>query len=197
MKRIIFCLYVITCILTLSCTQYKECPAFDEADLQYLPYVTGDTLVFHNEQAESYQIYIEELRQSEAYDFTCRDLYGICACTDYVEVMATDTENPDPYIFLRMEQSDVSDVQYFQYQLLDYDFEFDFRNELPHIDDFPHIEFKDSLLIGEHVYHEVLMIRNQDQSASRIDKVYFNQCGGILKFCKENPAEKWELICNP
>ena len=181
--------------LLISCKKQKDCPPFSSSDLEYIPYETGDSLNFINQQGNAYQIIITGIDQSEAYDYECRDLHGICPCINYAEVISTNTETHDPVVFLRFEQSDVSDMQYFKYQVMDYHFEFDFRNELPYIEDFPFIQFHDSLLVSGGFYYNVVEINNTDDPVSVISKVFFNENHGILKFIEKSGTD-WSLLDN-
>lgn len=191
MNRIFQYIILLLVITSFSCTKLKECPAFIDEDLKYIPYKTGDTLKFKNQLNELYYFFIENIEKSVAYNFNCKDLYGICPCLNYVDVIVRDSINNTPYSILRMEQSDVSSMQYFKYHIIDFYFEFDFRNELPYIQDFDNMELIDSIIIGGRRFTEVIVISNLNNSASKISKVYFNKTFGILLFSEKLSGNEW------
>ncbi len=194
MKRISQQIIILIIIVSFSCTKQKECPAFNDDDLRYIPYKIGDTLNFINQQGELFAFFIEKFKKSEAYNFKCKDIYGICSCINYVDIISTDTENSSSYSFLKLEQSDASDMQYFKYHILDFYFEFDFRNELPYIHDFDNFELIDSVKIFDTFYTEVVVVSNLNNSVSKISKVYFNKTVGILRFSEKLSGKEWSLV---
>ena len=178
----------------IPCSKQKNCAAFKDEDLRYIPYEIPDTLKFENQQGEIFEIFITSIEKSEASSFTCKDLYGICPCINYVKVISKDTNNSGSYVFLKIEQSDVSNMQYFKYQVLDYYFEFDFRNELPHVKDFNNIELRDTVIIKNKSYSKVLIIKDINNPRSSISQVFFNETNGILKFVEKVTVSEWELV---
>ena len=124
-KTIIISGLILICTL-FSCKVDKNCPAFDPSDLSNISYKMLDTLKFTDQQEAVFNIYIQTINQSAAFDQECVDLHKICPCLNYVDVLATNSNSADSYVFLKMEQSDVSDMQYFKYQVMDFYFEIDF-----------------------------------------------------------------------
>jgi hypothetical protein len=180
--------------LTFSaCKNIKECPAFSDSDLKYIPYQEIDTLRYKNQENEIYDIYINSFYKSESYNYECNDLNNICNCTDYIEIKATDSKNNNEFILLKMEQFDNSNPQIFRYQILDLNFEFDFINDLPNIQYMENIDFKDTITIGNKLYSDVLIVRNMDNATSAILNVYFNKNEGILKFTEKTNGKEWDL----
>ncbi|MBN1925171.1 MAG: hypothetical protein JW798_04985 [Prolixibacteraceae bacterium] len=177
-----------------GCKTEKTCPAFDPGDLSEFTYPVADTIVFENELSEKFLIFISEVKFSEPYTFECQDMYNICACLNSVEAIATDSKNNVPYTFLKMEQSDVSDMQYFYYNVRGFNFEFDFINELPYIHEMEHLIYHSSLTVGTITYNEVIEIRNLELSTANIGRVYFNKENGILRFIIQSTGEQWDLI---
>ena len=175
-----------------SCKTEKDCPAFESNDLKYFTYRTEDTLRFTNADSEVFEIYIDQIVTSESYSFECKDLYGICPCINYAEAKAQDSRTNESYVLLRMEQSDVSEVQMFFYHIMDFSFEFDFNNELPHIDEMPHLSYMGSFSVGGKFYQDVVKIIDYDSSSDRVSAVYFNQKNGILRIDEKASENVWE-----
>lgn len=194
MNKIIIYIVSILILSSISCSKQTNCAAFKNEDLRYIPYNISDTLTFENQDGEIFEIFINSIEKSEASSFTCRDLYGVCPCVDYVKLISKDSKNPNSYVFLKMEQSDVSAMQYFKYQVIDYNFEFDFRNELSEVSYFNNIILKDTVVIKNKSYSKVLIIKNTDNPKSSISQVYFNEKNGILKFVEKVTGSEWELI---
>ncbi len=186
-------LTVVVMFTFLSCVKHKDCPAFNDNDLSFVPYQIGDTITFTSTNQEKYSIYIQAYDKSTSYSFECKDLKGICPCTDYVSVIACDSENTTNYTFLQLEQSDASDRQYYKYQLKDFYFEFDFRNELPYIDDFPNIKLISSTSIANTTYNNVVELTNIYDDNASVLKVYFTQTHGIVKFIEKHTATEWVI----
>ncbi len=177
-----------------ACKKEKTCPGFDSADLSEFAYPAPDTLTFENDQKEQFQIFITEIRFSEPYAFECQDLYNVCPCLNSAEAFATDSKIATSYCFLKMEQSDVSEMQYFHYNVRGFQFEFDFINELPYIDQMEHLTHHASLTIGSTSYNDVIEIRNMDLASADIQRVYFNKKNGILRYIVPSTGETWDLI---
>lgn len=173
-------------MLFLACKKEKHCESFDLNDTIHFAYNHIDTLVFENRHYERFFIYINSIETSEPYVFTCKELHGICACTDYIRANATDSENSNEYIFLEMEQSDVSDLQYFTYDLKGFVFEFDFINELPHIDEMENLQHYSAYTINDVAYKDVIEVRNMNYNNQNIYKAYFNQENGLIQFIEGN-----------
>ena len=183
--------FIALCILIMaSCTQEKECPAFNEADKVLIPYDGNETLTFVNQYTDTLQIILSEMILNEAYTFSCKNMDGVCACTNYAEIPSADA--PGAY-FLRFEQSDASTVQYYKYDILEFEFEFDFINELPYIDDFDNMELANNIIVNNISYTNVVVAKNLSYTSSDLSKVYFNQLQGILKFEEKNSDKIWEI----
>ncbi len=92
-----------------------------------------------------------------------------------------------------MEQSDASDMRYFEYKILDFDFKIDFDNEIAFADDFPYMELIDNLIINQKTYINVVIYTNTENQVSNVLKVFLNKENGILRIqTKENII--WDLI---
>lgn len=176
-----------------SCKTEKSCPGFDEADMKEFTYQAPKTLIFENEDSALFEIVITEIIMSQAYDYECRDLYRICPCINYVEALATDTRTSMPYVLLRMEQSDVSEMQYFKYTIMGFEFMFDFINELPYIDEIDMFSYHPSLIVGNKTYYEVVAITNTDEESPGISKVFFTKKDGIIRFIESESDMAWNL----
>ncbi|MDD3875033.1 MAG: hypothetical protein PHT69_00245 [Bacteroidales bacterium] len=189
-----FVVLILFAFIFFSCKKIKNCPAFNEQDLSYMPYKKPDTLTFRNSVDSIFEIYIQNINTSDAYSFECRDLKMTCPCINSVEILTTDSRRITPYVFLKMEQSDVSEMQYFYYLVQNFNFEFDFRNELPYIDQMGHMEFAGDILIGNRTYNKVVIINNFDMSPANISKVYFNKTDGLLRFVEKSSAMVWDIV---
>lgn len=176
-----------------SCKKQKSCPGFDTQDLSEFTYAEPDTITFENETSELFQVFISHINLSSPYTYECRDLYGICPCTNYIEAMATDTKTQNTYSFLKMEQSDVSEMQYFKYNVQGFEFEFDFINELPHIDQMDHLKYYSSFTIGDAVYQDVVVITNFNSEKVHIHQVFFNKQNGVLRFIEKSTNKVWSI----
>ncbi len=176
-----------------ACKKQKSCPCFDTNDIVEFSYTAPDTITFENETSELLQIFISHIDLSLPYTYECKDLYKICPCINYIEALATDTKTPTSYSFLRMEQSDVSEMQYFKYTVQGFEFEFDFINELPYIDQMDHLEHYSSYSIGDVVYNDVVVITNLDSETSNIYQVFFNKQNGVLRFIEKSTGSVWSI----
>jgi hypothetical protein len=177
-----------------SCKTEKDCPAFETNDLKYFAYHAGDTLRFTNAASEIFEIYIEQIKTSDSYSFECNDLYGICPCINYAEAIATDNRSSDSYILLKMEQSDVSEMQIYRYRIMDYSFEFDFKNELPYIAEMEHLTFLGNFSVGGKIYENVVKISDLGNSSEMVEAVFFNQKNGLLRVDEKSPDSIWEIV---
>lgn len=177
-----------------SCRQDKSCPGFDETDMKEFSYQVPDTLIFENEDSEQFEVYIKEINRSEPYEYECRDLYRICPCINYVEAVANDSRTSKPYAFLRMEQSDRSDMQYFKYNIQGFEFEFDFINELPFINEMEMFAHHGSFIIGNKVYYDVVVITNSDDEMPEIYQVFFTKKDGVIRFIEKESNMAWNIL---
>jgi len=193
MKKTIYFLLSLFLLAFSTCKTEKECPGFNSEDLTEFTYLNADTIYFKNETDSLFQIFISNINMSAPFTYDCKDLHKVCPCINYVEAQATDTKTNTSYIFLRMEQSDVSEMQYFKYNVQGFQFEFDFINELPHIDQMNHIEYFSSFLIGNITYTDVILITNHDTESADIFQVYFNKQKGVLRFIEKSTNMIWSL----
>lgn len=193
MKKFVFYgVIIIMALYSPACTRTVECPPFDEADLVLVPYSVDDTLRFVNQNSEVFKIVVEDIYPSEAYTFKCRDLNNICVCENTVHILASDTETSVEYWFLKIVQNDKSDQQSYWYTVLGFTFEFDFLNDLPHVDMMPHMTLIGDMEIGDILYEEVVKVTNENTKNSGIHKVYFNKENGILMFTDID--HEWKLL---
>jgi len=176
-----------------TCKKEKSCAGFNPDDLTEFSYKTIDTLVFMDVDSNLFYIYISAINLSEPYTYKCKDLYKTCPCINYVEALATDSRSTTEYIFLKMEQSDVSEMQYFKYNVQGFEFEFDFINELPYIDQMEHLQHFQTMTIGNYVYDNVIEVTNLNLSTANIYKVYFNKQNGLLRFSEKTTNKVWTL----
>lgn len=176
-----------------ACKKEKKCPGFDMKDSIEFCYLLPDTLIFENEVSEKFQVFISRINISEPYTYECREIERVCACINYIEALATDTKNSNQYTFLKMEQSDVSEMQYFKYNVQGFEFEFDFINELPYIDQMDHLTYFNSLKVGNLIYNDVILITNNDLSEANIYQVYFNKQNGVLRFIENSTKKVWNI----
>jgi len=184
---------VLPFILCSACKKEKSCPAFDTSDTVEFTYKNPDTISFENESAELFQIFISHISYSLPFTYKCKDLYNICPCINYAEAMATDTKTQVSYSFLKMEQSDVSEMQYFKYNVQGFEFEFDFINELPYIDQMDHLKYYRSYAIGNIVYEDVVIITNRNDGITNIFQVFFNKQNGVLRFIEKSTNSIWSI----
>lgn len=91
-----------------------------------------------------------------------------------------------------MEQSDVSNMQYHKYNVKGFRFEFDYRNELPHIDEMPFLQFIGNLTIDNVTYSDVIRINNTS-STSGISQVFFSKKEGVLQFVEKGTNLTWSI----
>ena len=176
-----------------SCEKQKSCPGFDASDISEFNYIESDTITFENETSELFQLFISHIDLSLPYTFECKDLYNVCPCINYIEALATDTKSENTYSFLRMEQSDVSEMQYFKYNVQGFEFEFDFINELPFIDQMDHLKHYSSFAIGDVVYQDVIVITTLDIETVNIFQVFFNKQNGVIRFIEKSTNSVWSI----
>jgi len=180
-------------LIQFSCKRDKECPAFNSSDMQHIAYNAFDTIKFINPQNDSLFIYLQDFQFSKSFKQDCDFADFVCPCINYVELTAKNSKDDIPYVFLKMEQSDASDVRYFEYQILDFDFKIDFDNEIAFADDFPYMELIDNLIINQKTYINVVIYTNTENQVSNVLKVFLNKENGILRIqTKENII--WDLI---
>lgn len=176
---------LISLIVFPFCKTEKTCPAFKTADLENIAYKSNDTLKFVNAQSDEFDIFIKEIKLSDAFDTECRDLYKVCPCINYAEVSATDIHNSTEYVFLKMEQSDVSDMQCFKCNVIDFYFELDFNNEVQNADQFPYLAVE-NIIIDSVLYKDVVVYSNLDDQSSTVSKVYLTKKFGVLRITMKN-----------
>jgi hypothetical protein len=186
-------LFLTLTLIFSNCKKEIECSGFNTSDSSEFTYTIPDTLTFKNETSGEFQIVIKDIILSEPYTFECRDLYKICPCNNYIEALVTDTKTQTPYTFLKMEQSDASEMQYFKYNVQGYQFEFDFINELPYIDQMDHLTYYSTITLGNVSYNEVIMITNSDFETNDIYRVYFNKGNGVLRFIEKSTNQIWTI----
>jgi len=192
-NRCMVLISVLLCFLFSACEKQKSCPGFNTKDMEEFTYLKPDTITFENETSGFFQIFISHINLSLPYTYKCKDLYKVCPCINYIEAQATDTKTPNLYSFLRMEQSDVSEMQYFKYNVQGFEFEFDFINELPYIDQMDHLKYYSSFIIGDVVYKDVIVITNLDLETANISQVFFNKQFGVLRFIEKSTNSVWSI----
>lgn len=190
-KLIIFS--IIFSVILPNCKKDKECAAFEVADLQYIAYNRLDTLVFTNSDLDTFIIFVKDFVFSQAYNFECQSLDGVCPCSNYVEVNALNTGSSTAYVFLKMEQSDVSDMQNFKYKVLDFYLEIDFDTELQYSDQIPYLDVVNNYTIGDKTFNNVAVYSNLEDEVSQVSKVYLTKNEGILKIVLKS-GKDWTIV---
>lgn len=190
-KLIIFSL--IFSVILPNCKKDKECAAFNAADLQYIAYNRLDTLVFTSSELDTFKIFIKEFVMSQAYSFECQSLDGVCPCSNSVEINAANSGSSTSYVFLKMEQSDVSDQQSFKYKVMDFYLEIDFDSEMQYADQIPYLDVVNNYTIGDKTYNNVAVYSNLDDEVSQVSKVYLTKNEGILKILLKS-GKDWTII---
>jgi hypothetical protein len=195
MKRTaILTLSILFLILTTTCKKQKSCPGFNISKFTEFCYQQPVTLTFESQEQEQFIVTISSIFQSLPYNYECRDLYGICPCLNSVEAKATDSQTTTEYSFAKMELSDVSEMQYFKFNVKGFEFEFDFINELPHIDQMDNFSFYPTITIGNQIYSEVVVVTNQNQDQSGISQVFFSKQFGVLRFTEKVSGKVWSIL---
>ncbi len=181
-------------LMIISCKKEKNCPAFSQNDLFLLPYNEDDTVVFQSYHNPSFSIIIQQLIQSSEYTETYQSLLNLKkeACINYAELMATGTGKEKPYVFLRLEQSDVSDMQYYKYTFKDFYFEIDFKNEVPYANDFDQFDVVNRMAINEKEYREVVVYKDIQDESKEISTIYLTRSDGIIQFI-DDKQNTWVL----
>jgi hypothetical protein len=186
MRIVVFICITLIVFAFSNCKRETQCPAFDTADLKHIAYKNDDILIFkshHYDKEKKYEIKISEINTTKSFNQKCPpDLYNQCPCENSAEVVATNFCNDESFVFLKMEQSDVSEVQNFKYNFFDFKFEIDFDNELKYANDIPFLDYYPILIIDEIIYTDVAVFTNLDNPNSEIFKVYLNKSKGIFQF---------------
>ncbi len=194
-QLVIIVFFILASVVFFSaCRKSVNCPAFDTDDSIHFAYNNLDSLIFVSTNDDTLEIYMQRVETSEAYSYTCKDLYGICPCLNSIKLIVKDSRNANPYVLLEMEQSDRSALQSFTYTVLGFEFEFDYTNELPYIDEIEHIDYIGNLEIKGKLYSGVVLLKNMDLSPANISSVYINKENGILGFTEKNPVLTWSLV---
>ncbi len=193
MKNIIF--YLLVLVLIYSCKAEKTCPAFDQSNIDLIPYNEGDTVNFISNDNREFNIFINDFDYSKEFIKMC-PYYKIaeCPCLNSVQVIAKNSLKNETDGFLEMEQSDVSDMQYYKYQILDFYFEIDFINELPYADDFEYLKHIDKLTINNKEFIDIAEIVNTNATDTGVNKVFVTKKDGIIKFLENNSAIEWTIV---
>ncbi|MBU0488479.1 MAG: hypothetical protein KKA07_11995 [Bacteroidetes bacterium] len=193
-RKLVLIFTSVMCFVAISsCKKQKSCAGFSTSDISEFTYIHSDTLTFENSASGLFQVVFTQVNFSEPYSYECKDIDRVCPCINFIEAMATDSKTVTPYSFLKMEQSDVSEMQYFKYNVQGFEYEFDFINELPYIDQMPHLAHYSSFTIGNVAYSDVILITNQDLSTADIFQVYFNKQNGVLRFIVKSTNEVWSI----
>lgn len=183
------CISIITLFIIFAlsnCKTETQCPAFDNKDLKHIAYNENQNIVFrsnHYDEEFEFVIHISEIKPSQSFNQKCEpDLYNQCPCANSVEIIADYDCDCEPFVFVKMEQSDVSELQNFHYNLLDFEFDIDFDNDLKYANDIPYLDFLPVFIMNDTLYKDVAVITNLDNLESEIIKVYVNKKDGILQF---------------
>lgn len=184
-------------LLFSNCKRQTNCPAFQTSDLQFIAYNENDSLVFESDNIDvnsKYIIHIKDIKPSESFSQKCEpDLYNQCPCINSVSVIAENSQSSSSFLFLKMEQSDVSEMQVFKYQIKDFNFEIDFDNELPYASEIPYMDYVSSVEMNGVVYFNVAIISNLDNASSNILKVYLNKANGVFAF-QDKSFNTWKRV---
>ncbi|MFC2136720.1 hypothetical protein ACFLTE_01060 [Bacteroidota bacterium] len=192
MKTINYLVFIL--IIFSACEAEKTCDAFDKANNDLIPYEINDTIIFLSIDSLEFKIYIDDYIYSKEYIEMCPYFkISDCPCLNSVEILAINSNEITQEVFLEIEMSDISDMQYYKYQLLDFYFEIDFINELPYADDFDHIKYYEKLTLNNNEYANVAEINNINATKEGVNKVLVNKENGILKFYQKNSAIEWTI----
>lgn len=190
LKKVFFLFTFAALILPLcylfSCAKKTECSSFTDEDMINLPYTAGDTIIFKDNNDNSFIIPILSIVKSQPYSYKCRDLNGICMCEKYAEILANNIETSTEYVLLRLEINSKSGANIYRYNVENFNFEFDFENDSERIDMMGNFFIVDSLIITDTTYRNVFKVTNQDFENTLVSSVYFNKSSGVLKISKNN-----------
>ena len=184
---------IILLLLNTGCKHEKTCPQFNTDDLDLVPYAETDTLTFVSQENEFFSIYIQHFDYSESYQVEYRG-FKEEACLNYLEVVASDTKNDTEYTFLKLEQSDVSAMQYYKYTLMNFYFEIDFDNEVPYIHEIDYLDLIPALTLGDTTYTDVIIYQDLHHASPIIHSVYLSKKDGIIKFTEDESSNEWSRI---
>ena len=191
MKKIFLPILFLISVFLGSCSEEVNCPGFSEEDLEMVPYAEGDTIVFMNQDEEIFELIITELERSESYTTTCRGRNSICPCYAYAEVKAKNTFEPEEHSFILLETEDVAFSRLFFFNFLNLRFEFDFARDFSFIEMRQDLTLFDEFMVDGKTYEKVLMYDSFEFPGSTIDKVYFNEEYGIIRFTERTTGVNW------
>lgn len=181
-------------LVSFSCSKKVDCPAFNSFELIPSSYVEGSEVIFKNQENNIKKYEIVEIILSENYSFDCKDLNKICFCESYATIFVSN-ENDKLFEFLKIELNDNNNQQVYRYTIMDFNFEFDFVNDLPNLHYFDNIDLVEEFEIDNEQYHQVVVLHNNDsESTSIVDKVYFNKEYGILKIVEKANNIAWTAV---
>jgi hypothetical protein len=172
-------------ITGFSCKENVHCEAFANEDISNFPYNEADTLVFENENGEQIVFTISNIEFSQAYDYDCNDLHGICNCERWAKAYASESSTSSTITLLKLLINTGNDAYIYYYNFLGFSFEFDFENDAEHINILPNYNYIGEFTTYESVYYNVYRASNENFSENYIDSVYFNRTSGILAFIKQ------------
>ncbi len=194
MKKLTFPLLFSISLFLFSCSEEINCPEFTEENLELLPYAEGDTIVFMNQNNEIFELIITEVERTEAYTTTCRGRNSICPCYSSAEIKAKNTLDPDEYPFILFETDNVSFSRLFFFNFLKLRFEFDFARDFSYLALMPEMTLYNEFMVDGKTYERVLMYDSFDFPGSTINKVYFNEEYGIIRFTERESGVNWNRL---
>lgn len=176
---------ILLVIAGFSCKENIQCEAFANEDLSKFPYHEADTLVFENENGEQIVLTISNIEFSQAYDYNCTDLHGICNCERWAKAYASEPNTSSTFTLLQLLINSGNDSHIYYFNLLGFSFEFDFDNDAEHINVLPDYNYIGEFITYESVHFNVYGVINEDISTNNISSVYFNKASGIIAFTKQ------------
>lgn len=194
MKKLIF----ITCAISIlffsvACKRNIVCPEFTNHQIIPAAYYEGMIIEFRDNQNNERKLEIVEVKKSEAYEYNCKDLHNICHCETSAEIWVKNSGQENPFLFLQIVLNVNNNQEVFRFNFSQFSFEFDFFNDFQYIELMPQLTYIGELQIGALEYNEVLMIVNDENAQSNIDKVYFNKENGIIRFIEKTAAKVWTI----
>ncbi len=194
-NEMFFVSLIMAAIAFSSCSEDINCPAFKPYELVPEIYRKDKIVTFKNQNEELIRFEIGTLNFSDAYSYKCKDLHNICPCESSAVVYASNYGNDNMFRLLRIELNDRNNQQVYRFSIFFFSFEFDFVNDIKHIDIMDNISIIDEMEINGKQFQQVIVVTNNDEEIqTNIKKVYFNKKYGIIKFINKESENTWELV---
>ena len=175
-------LFLLILLVGMFACKSKEqsCEAFNNAFRNDFSYIPNDTLQFTSTNNETELFYIVRIESSPAYSYSCKDLHGICPCEQYLRAIARNENEHTYFILAEMILYKNGDVQYFNYTLFDYSFEFDYTDADILVEHTPSISYHEQIEINNSPFYWVYV--QEVTKSQKITKIYFNKSIGIIGY---------------